>query len=98
MLSNVRVTMSRVRAIIDDPMSIVSAAAAMPEHLQWHLSGKFWPGKAQMFELLKRLPSVTLVDEAVKWQARAVELAPSSEAGILRSRLELYGRGQDISQ
>jgi len=37
-------------------------------------------------------------DEAVKWQARAVELAPSSEAGILRSRLELYGRGQDISQ
>jgi hypothetical protein len=29
--------------------------------------GKFWPGKAQMFELLKRLPSVTLVDEAVQW-------------------------------
>lgn len=29
--------------------------------------GKFWPGKKVMFELLKRLPRVTLVDEIMAW-------------------------------
>ena len=29
--------------------------------------GKFWPGKKMMFELLKRLPRVTLIDEIVAW-------------------------------
>ncbi|RJR40148.1 MAG: N-acetyltransferase [Desulfobacteraceae bacterium] len=29
--------------------------------------GKLWPGKKAMFELLKRLPSVTLIDELMAW-------------------------------
>ena len=29
--------------------------------------GSFWPGKVQMFELLKRLPKRTLIDEMLEW-------------------------------
>lgn len=32
--------------------------------------------------------------EAVKWQEKAIELAPTSEKADLRSRLELYKSGK----
>jgi Tfp pilus assembly protein PilF len=37
-------------------------------------------------------------DEAEKWQARAVELAPSDQTEALQRRLELYRRAQEISR
>ena len=29
--------------------------------------GKFWPGKKKMFELIKKLPRTTLIDELLSW-------------------------------
>jgi RimJ/RimL family protein N-acetyltransferase len=35
--------------------------------------GKFWPGKKKMFELIKKLPKQTLIDDLLKWLPKEQE-------------------------
>jgi tetratricopeptide (TPR) repeat protein len=48
----------------------------------------------QLGTLAAAAASAGYFDEAVKWQTRAVELAPASRTATLRARLRLYQSGQ----